>query len=134
MTTSFVLALAGALLILVGLIGGGFSFSGSMMPVVGKAIRIPCFIVGIVLVFYAIFLALAENKVFTSTTDSGGSDQSAVSPGAPSPKQATVQVAGGGIAYIYQLPSLVASPVGALTNGATVTILCTVQGDTGDTV
>jgi hypothetical protein len=126
MTTSFVLALTGALLILVGLIGGGFSFSGSMMPVVGKVVRIPCFIVGVILIAYAIALALYENNA----VNNNGSTQGPAGSVALQPKQGVVQFGGGGIAYIYQFPSLAASPVGALRDGTIISILCTTQGDT----
>lgn len=129
MTTSVVLGLAGCLLVLVGLIGGGFSFSGSMMPVVGNAVRIPCFIVGGILVVSAIVLALREYP--SPNMDNGGvvHDTAGV-PSTPTTFAGTVYVSADRVAYVYQIPSLAASKVGALTNGTHVTILCTAQGDT----
>jgi len=121
-TTSAVLGLVGGVLILVGLIGGGFSFSGTVMPTVGKAVRIPCFIVGSILVVYAIFLALVEGTSGVPTGQDGGASTSAT----PSPRHGTVQ---GGNPYVYRFPSLSAPKIGVLTNGADVTIQCTTQGD-----
>jgi hypothetical protein len=124
MTTSTVLGLVGGLLLLVALIGGGFSFSGTMMPTVSRAVRIPCFIIGCILVFSAIVLALREHP--DPVSDGGGSPQTA--PGAPATFVGVVQFAGGEFAYVYQLPSLSAPRIGALMNGTNVTILCTTQG------
>ena len=66
--TSFVVVLGiiGAVLILVGLVGGGFTLSGSFMPgvgmpKVGNLVRLPCFGVGILLVLVAIVLGFGYN-------------------------------------------------------------------------
>ena len=66
--TSFVVVLGiiGAVLILVGLVGGGFTLSGSFMPgvgmpKVGNLVRLPCFGVGILLVLVAIGLGFGYN-------------------------------------------------------------------------
>lgn len=125
MATSTVLGLVGGVLILVGLIGGGFSFSGTMMPAVGKVVRIPCFIIGGILVISAITLAFRENPLSSNQQASASASDSAVAVAA-----GIVQVASGGDAYIYEFPSTGAPTVGQLTNGAGVTILCTVQGTT----
>jgi hypothetical protein len=53
-----VLGLGGVLLLLVALVGGGFTFSGSVFPRIGKVARIPCFVVGATLSFTAIALAV----------------------------------------------------------------------------
>ncbi len=63
-----VLGVAGAILILAGLIGGGFTFSGSYVPSfsvpkVGNWVRLPCFSVGAVLVVLAMVLGLAYNPL-----------------------------------------------------------------------
>ncbi len=72
-----VLGIVGAVLILVGLVGGGFTLSGSFMPGVGMPkvgnwVRLPCFSVGILLVLVAIVLGFGYN------------------PNAPNPSQAPV--------------------------------------------
>ena len=61
-----VLGIVGAVLILVGLVGGGFTLSGSFMPgvgmpKVGNLVRLPCFGVGILLVLVAIGLGFGYN-------------------------------------------------------------------------
>ena len=61
-----VLGIVGAVLILVGLVGGGFTLSGSFMPGVGMPkvgnwVRLPCFSVGILLVLVAIVLGFDYN-------------------------------------------------------------------------
>jgi hypothetical protein len=61
-----VLGIVGAVLILVGLVGGGFTLSGSFMPGVGMPkvgnwVRLPCFSVGILLVLMAIGLGFGYN-------------------------------------------------------------------------
>ena len=61
-----VLGIVGAVLILVGLVGGGFTLSGSFMPGVGMPkvgnwVRLPCFSVGILLVLVAIVLGFGYN-------------------------------------------------------------------------
>jgi hypothetical protein len=134
MTTSAVLGLVGGLLILIGLVGGGFSFSGTTMPTVSKVVRIPCFVIGGVLVFAAIALAFRESPG-PNVIDGGGTPTRAPStptgaPSAPTTSVGIVQAAGGGVAYVYQFPALAASKVGALVNGAKVVIQCTSQGDT----
>jgi hypothetical protein len=57
MPLAVLLASFGGILILVGLVGGGFTFSGSVMPRVGKVARVPCFIVGAVLLFSGVIVA-----------------------------------------------------------------------------
>lgn len=111
MTTSVVLGIVGGLLILVGLVGGGFSISGSQMPTVSKAVRIPCFVVGSILVFFAILLE----------GGGGGGGESIRR------SQGVVQFAGGH-AYVFQYPSLDAPIVGQRAHGVTVDIKCTAQG------
>ena len=59
---SAILGFAGAILILAGLLGGGFSFMSSSIPTVGKAIRFPCFLMGGVLITVAVGLAVSQNR------------------------------------------------------------------------
>ena len=59
-----VLGIVGAILILIGLVGGDFTLSGKLMPQVampkiGNWVRLPCFSVGAVLVAVAIGLGAA---------------------------------------------------------------------------
>lgn len=142
---SVVLGLAGAILILVGLIGGGFTFSGSVMPAVGKVARIPCLIVGAVLVFFAIGLAGIEGGIVEADSPAPAvvpAQATVVPTTAPviqtqpisPPTQAPIPkpAAAGTLvlnSYVYQLPSLGAATVGNLSIGARVEILCTAQGD-----
>ena len=73
-----VLGLGGVLLLLVSLVGGGFTFSGSVFPRIGKVARIPCFVVGALLSVTSIALA-------TSTATASGA-----TPPAPPPPVAPV--------------------------------------------
>lgn len=141
---SFVLGLAGAVLILVGLVGGGFTFSGSVMPSVGKAARIPCLGIGGVLVVVAVGLVVYQ------------SPQSAVStitpaPAAPTPAPTLAPiptnaepaktlvpasppvVVGTGTVildtYVFEYPALAAPVVGQMPVGTPVEIYCTAQGE-----
>lgn len=50
---------AGAVLILVGLVGGGITFSGTVIPPVGRIARVLCFAVGGVMLPLGVFLAVA---------------------------------------------------------------------------
>ena len=86
-----VLGIAGAILILAGLIGGGFTFSGSYMPnfsvpKVGNWVRLPCFSVGVALVVLAMVLGLAYNplpihlKKAADSSPAGGSNAPAHTP------------------------------------------------------
>jgi hypothetical protein len=127
-TLAVVLGLAGAVLLLVGLVGGGFTFSGTVMPVVGKAVRFPCFLVGGVLVFASIVLAFAELAAAPAEPSGSAHGESVVSTSV----QAPVQPALGEViaaVNIYELPYLGAAVVGHLESGAVVEILCTAQGD-----
>lgn len=51
---------AGVVAILVGLVGGEFSFSGTVMPTVGKTARVGCFVMGGVLLALGIILLFAD--------------------------------------------------------------------------
>jgi hypothetical protein len=134
MTTSAVLGLAGGLLILIGLVGGGFSFSGATIPAVGKVVRIPCFIIGSALVFSAIAL---EFHGYPGPDVAGGGKTPTGAPlvptgASPKPTEAVgfVYAGAGKIVYVYQFPSLVTLKIGQLADGVKVVIQCTFQGDT----
>ncbi|WP_410608295.1 hypothetical protein [Amycolatopsis sp. lyj-109] len=125
-TVAVILGLAGVLLLLAGLIGGGFSFSGSVIPVVSGAARIPCFFIGGLLIAVSILMAVVE---FT------GPVESAASVAEPSPVSASTSVEPW-VGYVvtpvdvHQGPALDSATIGRLETGAPVEILCTVQGDT----
>lgn len=53
----------GAVLILVGLVGGGISFSGTVIPPVGKIARVLCFAMGGVMLPLGVFLAVIPIEV-----------------------------------------------------------------------
>jgi hypothetical protein len=62
-TLAIVLGSVGALLILVGLIGGDFTFSGSVIPKVGKVSRVLSFTVGGFLVLSALFIVILDSSI-----------------------------------------------------------------------
>ena len=59
-TLAVLLATLGGVLLLVGLVGGGFTFYGNVMPTVGKRVRLPCFIIGAVLLIIGIRVAFVQ--------------------------------------------------------------------------
>src|SRR5215217_6059501 len=59
-TLATILGAAGAMLILVGLVGGGFTFSGSVMSKVRKLSRVLCFAIGGVLLLMSIGLVATD--------------------------------------------------------------------------
>lgn len=116
-----VLGIVGALLILVGLVGGDFTLSGKFMPQVGMPkignwVRLPCFSVGAVLVVVAIGLG-----VVYSPSPPGTSNQIATG---------TVMAPQGDTTlYVFEQPSLSSQHVAEIADGTTIGILCTAQGD-----
>jgi hypothetical protein len=139
-----VLGIVGAVLILAGLVGGGFTLSGSFMPGVGMPkignwVRLPCFSVGVLLVLTAIGLGFDYSS---STADPSHSPVSVVNttstaPTTPSPSDAANVLAAGIIQapqgdstiYVYEQPTPSSSVVAEVADGATINILCTAQGD-----
>jgi hypothetical protein len=120
-TLAILLATLGGILVLVGLVGGGFTFSGSVMPRVGKFARVPCFIVGAILLIAGISIAVSSQVSPASTTATG----------------TVVVPQGSSYDYVFQVPSLSSTVTAELSNGQSVQIQCTVQGeavsDNGDT-
>lgn len=57
---ALILGGAGVVMLLVGLVGGGFTFSGSVMPTVGKPMRVVCFAVGGLLTVAALSMAALD--------------------------------------------------------------------------
>jgi hypothetical protein len=111
-TLAILLATIGGILILVGLVGGGFTFSGSVMPRVGKFARVPCFIVGAILLLTGIGVAVSGP----------GSSPASVSGTVVVPE-------GSSYDYVFQVPSLNSTVTAQLSNGQSVQISCTVQGE-----
>jgi hypothetical protein len=150
-----VLGIVGAILLLVGLVGGDFTLSGKFMPQVGMPkignwVRLPCFSVGAVLVVVAIGLGVAYSPLQTSTGDGGPSTPPAAAPAAatspatspspsssPTPTDTSNEIATGTVVapsgdttlYVFQQPSLSSQNVAEIAGGTTIGILCTAQGD-----
>jgi hypothetical protein len=139
-TLATILGAAGAMLILVGLVGGGFTFSGSVMPKVGKLSRVLCFAIGGVLLLMSIGLvatdvgtepAVAEPPASSSPGGGGASPPPAPPQEVPAePAVGYVYVGAGYTAYVFELPSLDAGWLTELPDGTEVHILCTAQGET----
>jgi hypothetical protein len=116
-----VLGIVGAILILVGLVGGNFTISGKFMPQVGMPkignwVRLPCFSVGAILVVVAVSLGIAYSP-FQASADT--SNQIATG---------TVMAPQGAL-YVFQQPSLSSPHVAEIANYTTISILCTAEGD-----
>ena len=146
-----VLGIVGAILILVGLVGGGFTLSGSFMPgmgmpKVGNWVRLPCFGIGALLVLVSIGLGFGSNPYTPSqpqsssaaaTIPSAPADTASATPANPSPADTASALATGVIVApqgynavpVYNQPSLSSSVAAEVADGTTVDILCTAQGD-----
>jgi hypothetical protein len=146
-----VLGIVGAILILVGLVGGGFTFSGKFMPQVdmpkvGNWVRLPCFSVGAVLVLAAVGLGIQYSALQASASNGGSSiptpsasyaDSTSPMSASPSPTDISNQIATGTIVapqgdtalYVFEQPSLSSPPVAEIADGTTIGILCTAEGD-----
>jgi hypothetical protein len=140
-----VLGIVGAILILVGLVGGDFTLSGKLMPQVampkiGNWVRLPCFSVGAVLVVVAIGLGAVYSPPRSPASDGGPP-----SPAAPASAVATTspttdssnQIATGIIMApqgdtalnVFEQPSPNSPIVAEIADGTTIGILCTAEGD-----
>lgn len=139
---------AGAMLILVGLIGGGFTFSGSVMPTVGRTARVSCFSVGGLMTVVAIGLAASTVEVAqgpergepvrdaqpaSTTPTTTPSTTPATTPAAPSPAPTgsgfVLSDTGETEAVVRDRPSSAGGAVGVLSDGDLVSITCTAQGE-----
>src|SRR5215218_4210541 len=80
-TLATILGAAGAVLLLVGLVGGGFSFSGAVMPKDSKVSRVLCFAIGGVLLVTS--LRLVATDAATEPAVAGET------PASPSPNDAS---------------------------------------------
>ena len=141
------LGIAGVILILVGLVGGGFTISTTAMPKVGNWVRVPCFGVGVVLVVAAVALGFDPNSAAPPSPPQPTNPApvvTVVTPASPSPTGNSQEIATGTIyappeystIYVYSQPSQSSSVVASVADGITIGILCTAQGDVvtnGDT-
>jgi hypothetical protein len=155
-TLAIILGAVGALLIMVGVLGGGFSISTTSVPKVGLLPRVVSFVVGGFLVVSAIGVGILDNPALTQDPDttvdardangggvnsgatdgrsgSGSSGGSSSGSGAGIGYPAKVMATPGYNVYLFEGPSLSASYVtdapDGLQNGQAVEILCTMQGD-----
>jgi hypothetical protein len=142
------LGIAGVILILVGLVGGGFTISTTAMPKVGNWARVPCFGVGVILVLTAVGLGFNDQSSSQpSNPPQSSGPVAAVNTASPSDSPSadnSPEIAAGTIyapqgystIYVYSQPSQTSSVVASVANGTTIGILCTAQGDVvtnGDT-
>jgi hypothetical protein len=116
---------AAVILILVGLIGGGFTFSGSVMPIVGTTARVLCFIVGGLMLFFAIALAAWD------LSPPGPTPSPVVTTSAPPIASFTgyILMPEGYDAQVFERPSLSSTVLTQLPKGSAVAIFCTIQGE-----
>jgi hypothetical protein len=147
MTLAAIFGTFGAVLVLVGLVGGGFTISGSFMPRVGMPrvgnwVRLPCFGIGAILLVIAIGLPFVPAPTLTPTptptptptvtptvTPTANATPASTSQGSDTTFTAIVQVPRGYGAYVYDEPSLSATQLEQLPDGTSVDIQCTAQGD-----
>lgn len=151
---ALVVGAAGVMLLLVGLIGGGFTFSGSVMPTVGKLPRVLCFAFGGLLTLLAIGMASADKAstnpsrptLVADTSSSSTLPPSVTTPApvipsavpAPAPViPSAVPVSIGTVAvpqgdsslYVHQAASTTSRVTSELMAGTHVAIRCTMQGE-----
>ena len=135
------LGIVGVILILVGLVGGGFTISTTAMPKVGNWVRLPCFGVGVVLVLAAVGLGFNNSDSLNppNPPQSPGPvvPVTAAAPTSPPPTDSSHEIATGTVyapqgystIYVYSQPSPSSSVVASVADGTTIGILCTAQGD-----
>lgn len=131
-----IIGAVGAVLLLVGLVGGGFEFSGSVMPKVGKFARVLCFTIGGFMVLVSIGLAVGEGwQTPEASADTPPSQEPPASSSPlpplpePPPSVGYIMVGSGYTAYVFEMPSLDAGIVTEVSDGSEVHILCTTQGE-----
>lgn len=124
----------GAVLLLVGLVGGGFEFSGSVMPKVGRVSRVLSFATGGLLLLTALGLAIGEPT--PSSSDAAYSPRAAQSadgdnppPAVPAPAIGYVLAGTDSTAYVFELPDSSSTVLTKIHDGSQVAILCTAQGE-----
>lgn len=139
-TLAIIVGGAGVLLVLVGLIGGDFTFSGSVVPKVGSISRVFCFAIGGVFMLTAVVLAFGASvpPAVDPVAEHAGSG-SETRPADPTAGPATfadpttfvgyVVVGSGRTAYVFELPDSSSPIVAELLTGDPVQILCTAQGE-----
>jgi len=140
MALATIFGAAGVILVLVGLIGGGFTFSGSIMPKVGGVSRILCFGVGGLLLLLSLGIVVADETVAGPPAVAGTPEPPVppaplepVAPAAPltAPESyfGSVVVPTGNTARVFAEPYTDAAVLTELDNGTVVEILCTVLGE-----
>ncbi len=142
LTLAIVLGAAGAVLILVGAVGGGFTVPGISMPPVGVFPRLISFVAGAVLVVFALGVyewdttggpgatTTAQQPPPTSpATQAPAEWQPSTDQDLPDPVIAPVVTPPGYEVYLYTDVSTAASIEAGLSNGQNVAIICTMQGE-----
>ena len=126
-------------MILVGLVGGNFTLTGSYMPGVGMPkvgnwVRLPCFSVGSLLVLVAIVLGYGNLNSANPSPVTGSPPSPVTTP--PSIQSSTELAPGVVMApqgdttlYVFAQPSVSSSVVAEIASGTTIGIRCTTQGD-----
>lgn len=129
-TLSAILGLAGVVLLLTGLLGGGFTFSGSVFPTVGKFVRVPCFVTGGLLVLLALGTAFAELEVVDPEEVNA---EPVAQPVVPGPVPEPEPEPGVGLTTmtvdVHEEPFLDSPVVGTVGADEWVDIYCTAEGE-----
>jgi hypothetical protein len=140
LTPAIVFGIAGAILILVAAIGGGFSFGSVSIPTVGVFPRMLSLVMGAALAVFAI--GMYENDTATSVPTPTAQDGQLTyapapapapapppAPNVPDPVFAPVIAPAGYVVSVYDDTSTSASVVTQVPGGENVAIICTMQGD-----
>jgi hypothetical protein len=114
----------GVLLMLVSLIGGGFTVHRIIMPAVGRGPRVLSFGVGSLFVLVAVIFGIQG-----ADTPTAGADPTTTA-SSPQSQGIILPVSGESGAPVFESSSTSSVVQGVLAAGVRVEILCTVQGDT----
>jgi hypothetical protein len=139
MDLTVILGGGGVILLLVGLLGGGFQISGHMMPVIrSKVMRVICLLAGGLLILWAVGISVLQQEAKKpETPPPNPSPTIIVSPPSPQNPQpqtfpANVRVEQGYVAPLYFDPWTAsdpnAGPDATLERGAPLDLVCTTRG------
>jgi hypothetical protein len=132
-TLALVLGAAGAILILVAAIGGGFTIAAITMPRVGVFPRMISFVLGGALVVFALAVYDWDTVSASPSIDASptGQQVQVPTPSSPTPDPVTARIVApdGYTISLFTGVNSSASIVADLPAGQSVTIICTMQGE-----
>jgi hypothetical protein len=139
---ALVFSSVGALLILVGMVGGNFTFSGAVIPKVGKVARVLSTATGGIFVAVGLVAVLLDPAIngavwprspvpppATSHSPPPSEQPPPLTPSAPSTVTAPIVAGAGYTISLFDAPNSTGSVVAQLPDGYIVEIVCTMRGE-----